>query len=100
MVAWLLASIARWTWKKISTFSARPRPSTTFATMETRIELSLQRDSGSSAKIQVDPGTMAANILDSETNKLPAGCSARLLTETGEALEPNSQVWKAQAVHL
>ena len=68
------------------------------AKMEALIEVSLQHVDGSSAKLQVEPGTTAANILYHECSKLPAGCSASLVTEIGQAMEPNDQVWEAQAL--
>ena len=65
--------------------------------MQDLIELSLQRIDGSSTKIRVEPGTTAEYILGREAFELPAGYSVGLVTETAEALQPNSRLWESQA---
>ena len=62
------------------------------------MEIGLRRVDGSRTQIQLERGSTAANILDHESSKLPAGYSAHLITETAQVLEPNSQVWETQAV--
>ena len=52
------------------------------------------------SKLQVAPGTSAAEILDDEAFKLPAGYRARLVAETAKVLEPDSKVWEDQALTL
>ena len=104
MLAYLSPVLSRltWRWPYRNTIidSAAREPSDRTATIEALIKLGLQRVDGSRTEIPVERGTTAANILDHESSKLPAGYSAHLVTETAEVLKPNSQVWEAQAVLL
>ena len=98
MGAFLPTSIATWTWRQAELARAERKPSTMTAAVQQLIALSLHRVDGSCVKIEVEPGTTAADILDREASKPPAGCCARLVTETAQALAPSSQIWQAQAV--
>ena len=65
--------------------------------MANRIEVRLEGVNGSVTNIQVEPGTTAANILDHEARKLPAGFRVRLVTQSAEAVAPDTQIWEPQA---
>ena len=65
--------------------------------MTSKIEVSIQGVHGSVTNIQVEPGTTAESILDREARKLPAGFRARLVTESAEAVSPDTQIWESQA---
>ena len=61
------------------------------------VEVSIQCPNGSCTEIHVEPGTSVSQILDHDFFRLPAGYSARLVTETAEVLETDRRVWEPQA---
>ena len=61
------------------------------------IEVSLQFADGSSTGIEVERGTTVEVISRHEILKLPRGFCAKLVTESAEALEPDTQILVPQA---
>ena len=60
-------------------------------------EVSIRDVSGPTIQIQLQSGTTAATILDHEALKLPAGYRARLVTDNGKEVEPDTHIWEPQA---
>ena len=59
-------------------------------------KVTIQIPSGSCTDILVKRGTRISEILDHEDFKVPACYRTRLVSETGELLEPEMKVWKKQ----
>ena len=65
------------------------------------IEVSIRGVDGSLiTKIDVEPATTAAKILDCEALQLPAGFRARLVTQSAQALSPDTEIREPQAADL
>ena len=61
------------------------------------IKVCLQGVDGSLTNIQVAPGTAAANISGHEALNLSAGFRARLVTQSAQAVAPDTEIWEPQA---